>query len=52
MLDQQASAADLSALYANQKWSETKQDLRLKDGVRWFTYWKGRLVVMADVTAM
>ena len=31
---------------------ETKQDLRLKDGVRWFTYWKGRLVVMADVTAM
>ena len=31
---------------------ETWKELGLKDGVRWFTYWKGRSVVMADVTAM
>lgn len=31
---------------------ETKADLGLKNGARWFTYWKGRMVVMADITAM
>ena len=30
---------------------KTRDGLGLKDGVKWFTYWKGRLVVMADVTA-
>jgi len=28
---------------------ETKEDLGLKNGACWFTYWKGRLVVMADI---
>ena len=30
---------------------ETKQDLRLKEGVRWFSFWKGKQAVMADITA-
>lgn len=31
---------------------ETRKDLGLQGDVRWFTFWKGRGVVMADVTAM
>lgn len=31
---------------------KTREGLGLKDGVKWFTFWKGRAVVMADVTAM
>ena len=31
---------------------ETRKDLGLPGEVRWFTYWKGRSVAMADVTAM
>ena len=31
---------------------ETRKDLQLQGDVRWFMFWKGRSVVMADGTAM